>query len=58
MLDTVGAEALNGRGDMFFLSDKNASVIRLQTVRRGLDSMDNIIWHFADMKKSINTDKS
>lgn len=58
VLDTVGAEALNGRGDMLFLSDKNASVIRLQTVRLGLDSMDNIIWHFTDMKKSINTDKS
>lgn len=57
MLDTTGAEALNGRGDMLFLSDNNASVIRLQTARLGSDFMDNIIWRYADMKKSINTEK-
>lgn len=50
VLDIVGAEGLNGRGDMLFLSDKGASVIRLQAALLGWDSMDNIIQHYIDEK--------
>ncbi len=50
VLDIAGAEGLNGRGDMLFLSDKGASVIRLQAALLGWDSMDNIIQHYIDEK--------
>ncbi len=53
VLGTPGAETLNGRGDMMFCSGKGDSVIRLQAALLGFDSMDNIIWHYAEMKKGM-----
>ena len=54
VLKNSGAEMLKGRGDMLFSSDEGENIIRLQAALLGSDSMDNIIWHYTEMKKKLD----
>ena len=54
ILGSSGAETLAGKGDLLFHLDKRHPIMHLQAALLGLESMDNIIWHYIELKKTIN----